>query len=526
MDFLGLFLLLCVALDSSNQDELITLEDKIKAHLERDSITKQLLAGIYSQPEFVTPQFKTLLHLSLNNLLISNEIFASTDTEGSLGLPQAADNVQQQNEMLLNLLNTDNERDKFQEEYASLTSEIASAVDQKYNTQFNGGFVANYTVTESIASLLTLDEIQTPLRVHSFNTLIHKFLGVLESSGLDTMSQYPGDNIDFSRQYWGNLLKIYGATDRSFLGTDTALFLVLKISLQNLAQTRLFRVKTTSTLLNLEEAITSIQTNLENPSHREQLMTAIKRTHSMLSSAQRDRVKTDVARKIQHSTLLQACSYEGNNQPSQGNYDNRGGSGHSEEYENEENEQNSCLCNDMQYDILLRHLKTCPESQIQIPQEITNLSIHYSEIEESIRVIQETINDLSTEELLSEVQTLSEFMTSDMSEMSRTLQHITQNYNNSITFFKNFETSLDKIKEIYIYYKLHLLVYIGLSGLAVLVTVQIISVFFKIVQCYPLVKDYLSDWKAFRESRQAQRVEGFGNLDQNLPLVPIVQRAR
>ena len=182
MDFLGLFLLLCMALDNSNQDELITLEDKIKAHLERDSITKQLLAGIYSQPEFVTPQFKTLLHLSLNNLLISNEIFASTDTEGSLGLPQAADNVQQQNEMLLNLLNTDDERDKFKEEYASLTSEIASAVDQKYDTQFNGGFVANFTMTESIASLLKLDEIQSPLRVHSFNTLIHKFRGVLELS--------------------------------------------------------------------------------------------------------------------------------------------------------------------------------------------------------------------------------------------------------------------------------------------------------------------------------------------------------
>ena len=171
MDFLGLFLLLCVAFDSSNQNELITLEDKIKAHLERDSITKQLLAGIYSQPEFVTPQFKTLLHLSLNNLLISNEIFASTDTEGSLGLPQAADNVQQQNEMLLNLLSTDDERNKFKDEYTSLTSEIASDVDHKYDTQFNGGYIANYTVTESIASLLTLDEIQSPLRVHSFTCL-------------------------------------------------------------------------------------------------------------------------------------------------------------------------------------------------------------------------------------------------------------------------------------------------------------------------------------------------------------------
>ena len=68
--------------------------------------------------------------------------------------------------------------------------------------------------------------------------------------------------------------------------------------------------------------------------------------------------------------------------------------------------------------------------------------------------------------------------------------------------------------------------YLGLSGLAVLLAVKIISVFIKLVQCYPLVKDYMSDWQAFRNSRQAQRIEAFRNLEQNLPLVPIVQRAR
>ena len=67
--------------------------------------------------------------------------------------------------------------------------------------------------------------------------------------------------------------------------------------------------------------------------------------------------------------------------------------------------------------------------------------MHYNDIEESIRVIQETIHNLSTEELLSEVKRLSNFMTSDMSEMSQTLQHITQNYDSSLTFFKNVETS-------------------------------------------------------------------------------------
>ena len=193
---LGLLLLFCMALDSSNQEDIISLEDRIKAHLNRDPTTKQILAGIYDQPDFVTPQFKSLLHLSLNNLLISSEVFASADSEDFSGFQQAADNIQQENEMLLNLLSTKDERNECKDEYTSLTSEIASAVDHKYDTQFTGGYIANYTVTESIASLLTLDEIQSPLRVHSFNTLIHKFLGVLELSGLETMSQYPGEILE------------------------------------------------------------------------------------------------------------------------------------------------------------------------------------------------------------------------------------------------------------------------------------------------------------------------------------------
>ena len=152
--------------------------------------------------------------------------------------------------------------------------------------------------------------------------------------------------------------------------------------------------------------------------------------------------------------------------------------------------------------------------------------MHYHDIEESIKTIQETIHNLSTDDLLTEVRRLSNFSTTDMSEMSQTLEHITQNYDSSLTFFKSFEENLDKVKEGYINYNLHLLVYLGLSGLAVLLAVKIISVFIKLVQCYPLVKDYMSDWQAFRNSRQAQRTEAFGNLEQNLPLVPIVQRAR
>ena len=110
--------------------------------------------------------------------------------------------------------------------------------------------------------------------------------------------------------------------------------------------------------------------------------------------------------------------------------------------------------------------------------------------------------------------------------MSQTLDYITQNYNSSLDFFKSFEENLDKVKEVYVSYKLHLLAYLGLSAIGVLLAVKIIWVLIKIVQCYPLVKDFMSDWTAFRNQHQAQRTEAYGNFEQNLPLVPIVQRAR
>ena len=172
---LSLFLLFFLAFDNSGQDETIeSLEDRILTHLNSYYTTKDILTGIYNGP--ITPKFRSLLHLSLNNLLISNEVLASTDPDGSSGLQQAADNIQQENEKLLNLLGSQQERDKYKQEYASLSNEIATAVNQKYDTQFEGGFVATENVKESIASLLTLDEVHTPLRVHTFNTLLHRFL--------------------------------------------------------------------------------------------------------------------------------------------------------------------------------------------------------------------------------------------------------------------------------------------------------------------------------------------------------------
>ena len=111
---------------------------------------------------------------------------------------------------MLTHLGSPEERDKYKKDYATLSNEIAAAVDHQYDTQFSGGKVTEANVEESIASLLTLDDLHSPLRVHTFNTLLHRFLGVLELSEVNSLDKYPEDKINFSRKYWTNMLKIYG----------------------------------------------------------------------------------------------------------------------------------------------------------------------------------------------------------------------------------------------------------------------------------------------------------------------------
>ena len=112
---------------------------------------------------------------------------------------------------------------------------------------------------------------------------------------------------------------------------------------------------------------------------------------------------------IKHSTLIEACTNNGNHRNSQETSNNGNGSGRSDDYgdgfwdrdqeSNDDTNQNTCSpCNE--YGILLKHLRSCPEPEIALPLEIRDLSLHYQEIEESIRAIQNTIQDLSTDSLL------------------------------------------------------------------------------------------------------------------------------
>ena len=135
-------LILCfLTLKSYGQEEvnLRSQGDRIKDHLERDPTTLNILGQVYAEP--LTPEMRNLLHLSLNNLLISSEILTSTDpsNHATFPLPQVPDFIQRENEEILDQPGSDESRTEYQTEYKTLSSNIAALIDIPFETTFKGG---------------------------------------------------------------------------------------------------------------------------------------------------------------------------------------------------------------------------------------------------------------------------------------------------------------------------------------------------------------------------------------------------
>ena len=132
----------------------------------------------------------------------------------------------------------------------------------------------------------------------------------------------------------------------------------------------------------------------------------------MLDSAQKDRIKTMAHYACTAPTNLHTHQVSTNSHTPQG-------SGHSIDeseigYLNGEPDNNHSNGNGVNtpilcppcniHGLLLKHLKTCPEPQVSLPYEIKDLSPHYRDIEDSISTIRNTIQDISTDTLLTEVK--------------------------------------------------------------------------------------------------------------------------
>ena len=109
---------------------------------------------------------------------------------------------------------------EFQELYRAKSTEIGRVINSKFGTDYNGGvFVSkNSNEKESLANLLSIEEIINPVRRQTVHTLLSKFLGTLQLSSEEVFDRFSDDQVNFNVEYWRGLMLVYTLTDRKFLG--------------------------------------------------------------------------------------------------------------------------------------------------------------------------------------------------------------------------------------------------------------------------------------------------------------------
>ena len=65
--------------DSEDQREIKPLDESLKEYFQSDTYTTAILTSIYELG--LSDELKSILHLTLNNLLITSSVFASTNVE-------------------------------------------------------------------------------------------------------------------------------------------------------------------------------------------------------------------------------------------------------------------------------------------------------------------------------------------------------------------------------------------------------------------------------------------------------------
>ena len=139
---------------------------------------------------------------------------------------------------------------------------------------------------KSLDNILPTEELISPLRKSSVHTSVSQFLGALMLGDLDAFALFDDDKVSFHRDYWKQLLKAYPEDDRSYLGQENTLFLILRTGVQILAQVRLMRTQVSPKLGTLEQQIENIHSSLDNQAHREKVLDLINYLHTKLDNAE------------------------------------------------------------------------------------------------------------------------------------------------------------------------------------------------------------------------------------------------
>ena len=151
-----------------DQREIKPLDASLKEYLQSDTYTAEILTSIIQLG--LTNELNSLLHLSLNNLLITNSVFASTNVENysnKFALNQSPDIIQQELETRVLHKQLDSAGiSEFQRLYRAKSTTLGEVINTKFGTDYNGGvFVSkNSNEKESLANLLSIEEIINPVR--------------------------------------------------------------------------------------------------------------------------------------------------------------------------------------------------------------------------------------------------------------------------------------------------------------------------------------------------------------------------
>ena len=470
---------------NETEREVIDVEGA-KKFLQDDQVTVKIVQELLNLN--FNPEVKALMHMIFNQLLIVRWLFSHDKVE-LRAMPQFP---QLEFGRILDSFATSDEKSAFQLESNILTTEIADFINPAFSTNYSGGVQTLEGQTEDLATVLPDEEIISPLRMGTVHTLVSEFLGTLMLSQSKVFSVFGEDKVSFSKEYWANILRAYPAEDRTYLGNFNALFIILRFSLQTLAQVRLMRVETHPRLTIIERKLESVLNKLKDPASKE--------TQDNLIKTLYEKVQTAVA---------DGCSGSGDNWP---------------EYEEDESHEDHRVTRETDQfhepvDILhsttnhpncshhiditpfKKYLRKCPNQAIEIPQELRNLGFHSRQIDQSLSTIQNTLSSIETDELMVKVTEISNFISEDLDEIQGTLESIQVKYNASLKFFETFDRTLHNLEVVYNDYHLFILWYTALAILGILLLAKFVNLIIYCVHCWPNMTDFYSDFSEYRRVR-------------------------
>ena len=169
-------------------------------------------------------------------------------------------------------------------------------------------------------------------------------------------------------------------------------------------------------------------------------------------------------------------------------------------------------------------MRKCLSQAIELPHELKTLGSHSRQIDQSLSIIQDTLETLETDQLMVKLTEISSFISQDLEEIQRTLDHIQLKYNSSLRFFETFDRSLHNLEAVYIYYHLFILWYVALVILGVLLLAKVVSLINFCINCWPSLTSFYSDFSEYRRVRGQEDDNRGGAGGNQFIELPSIQR--